>query len=112
MTVITKPFSEKKQQKEPLVEPSGGVTADVERGGNGAIPRTRSAVLIRVNRSGRNVQHIQRIHSLTTTCVLLTSLLMIATCILSGMYYWRQVTMNRVRNFYTHLTNSVLFVLH
>lgn len=99
MTVITKPFSEKKQQKEPLVGAEGGVpqfNGDAERGHGGAIPRTRPALLIRVNGSRPDRRQIARIHSLTTTCILLTSLLMIATCILSGMYYWKQVSQNRV----------------
>lgn len=104
MTVITKAFSDQKQkqqQKEPLV--NGSATAidggDVERGHGtgGAIPRTRPALLIRVNGArSHDRRQIARIHSLTTTCVLLTSLLMIATCILSGLYYWRQVNINRV----------------
>lgn len=102
MTVITKPFSDQKQkqQKEPLVTGSSPATAtDVERGNGGAIPRTRPALLIRVN--GRNVdrRQVARIHTLTTTCVLLTSLLMISTCILSGLYYWRQVNINRMKHF-------------
>lgn len=91
MTVITKPLSEKKNDKldEPLVENihtefPEGKQSDVEKGGAPVPPGSDPRLLV-IRRT-----HVRRSSSATTVCLFLTAVLVMCCGIIAGVYLYRQ----------------------
>jgi hypothetical protein len=89
MTVITHSLSEKKLQKEPLVG------ADVPEPGNGQPQRGRTLTLVRVMRD--RMQPIRQRTSVTSSsCILLTALLLFCMGMAGCAYLYQQYQVYQV----------------
>lgn len=87
MTIITQPLTDKKlaQLQEPLVK------NEVPPAGRDAEDARRMVVMMHA--------HARRVSSTTTLCVFVTSLLVLSTGIIGGIYLYRQLTHYRLHHF-------------